>query len=57
LGFVITFFHDKSFKVSLGKEISDLTEKKFAAVHCTPFGSLAKGTSSKVRQYFWQFAC
>jgi hypothetical protein len=57
-GFVVTFFHDKSFKVSFGKEIGDLTEKIFAAVHCTLlFGSPAKVDSSKVRQGFWQYAC
>jgi hypothetical protein len=58
LGFVVTFFHDKSFKVSFGKKIGDLTEKIFAAVHCTLLlGSPAKVASSKVRQGFWQYAC
>jgi len=53
-GSIITSCHDESFKISFGKKIGDLTEKIFAAVHCTLlFGSPAKVTSSKVRQGFW----
>ena len=56
LGSIVTSFHDKSFEVSFGKEIGNLTEKVFAAVHCTLLlGSPTKVTSSKVRQGFWQY--
>jgi len=53
LGFIITTFHGKSFKVSLGKKIGDLTEDILAIVHRTLLLWLpAKVASSKVRQWF-----
>lgn len=54
---IVTSCHDKSFKVSFGKKIGNLTEIVFVAVHCTPLlGSPTKVTSSKVRQGSWQYA-
>jgi hypothetical protein len=56
LGSIVTTSHNKSFEISFGKKIGNLTEKVLAAVHCTLFfGSPAKVTSSKVRQGFWQY--
>jgi hypothetical protein len=56
LGSIVTSCHDKSFEVSFGKKIGNLTENVFAIVHCALLlGSPTKVTSSKVRQGFWQY--
>ena len=58
LGPIVTSCHNKSFEISFGKEIGNLAEKIFAAVHYTLLlGSLAKVASLKVRQGFWQYTC
>ncbi len=55
LGSIVTYSHDKSFEVSFGKKIGDLTENIFAAVHyMLLFGLPTKVVCSKVRQGFWR---
>jgi hypothetical protein len=52
-GSIVTYCHDKSFEISFGKKIGDLTENIFAVVHCTLlFGLSPKVIYSKVRQGF-----
>jgi hypothetical protein len=57
LGSIVTFSHNESFEVSFGKEIGNLTEKKFATIHCTLLlGLLIKVNISNVRQGFRQIS-
>ena len=50
---IVKFFHTESFEVLFGKEIGNVTEKKFATIHCMQlFGLQLKESIPNVLQIF-----